>query len=438
MIRRYLMEHFKPGTVLKTNYGASFTITRYIAGGGQGDVYEVLFDGKKKALKWYKPNALSNPQAFRDILEKNAKRGSPDKAFLWPEAITETKEDSFGYIMDFRPDGYIELTDILITDGGGGYNTFKAVVESCIKIVSAFRNIHKIGYSYQDMNSGNFLIDPRTGDVLICDTDNVAPNGTFTGIMGTPGYMAPEVILGETTPNTHTDEFSLAVVLFLLLFANHPLEGEHWAVPCLTPVIEKKLYASDALFIMDPNDDSNRPIKGVHNNVLDRWSYVPDYVRDLFVEAFSQEAIHDPNKRVKELTWLKMLVRFQSDIVRCPSCGNEVFIQNVSDTICEKCKRTYTVPHTLKLKDYSVTAARNTRIYKCQLCVCNADEALTPAALVVAKANDPSVLAIKNMSNTTIVGITPSGNTNQVKPGEVIPLKAGIIIKIFDGTIDIQ
>ena len=30
------------------------------------------------------------------------------------------------------------------------------------------------GYSYQDLNDGNFFINPQSGDVLICDNDNVA------------------------------------------------------------------------------------------------------------------------------------------------------------------------------------------------------------------------------------------------------------------------
>ena len=432
------MEQFVPGKTLHTNFGSPITIDAYIAGGGQGDVYKVTYGGKTKALKWYKPKALKDPDAFYENLKKNVDKGSPDRAFLWPEAVTEKAEGSFGYIMDLIPDGYTEFTRVLVSSGGGGFTSFKAVVEACIKTVSAFRILHNIGYSYQDMNSGNFLINPQTGDVLICDTDNVAPNGMYTGIIGTPQYMAPEIVAGGAKPSTHTDEFSLAVVLFMLLCASHPLEGEHWLVPCLTPDIERRLYGSDALFIFDPDDDANRPVKGVHNNVLKRWAFMPDYLKTVFIAAFSQEAIKDPNKRVKELGWLKALVRFQSDIVRCHACGNEVFIKNASSTKCDSCNKLYEVQNTLKLYEYSVTAAKNTRIYKCQLGVCNANEALTPVALVIASKDDPGMLGLRNMTSNIVVGTTPSGKTNQVKPGEVIPLKAGISIKVFEGKIEIN
>ena len=432
------MAVFEPGKVIKTHFGEPITIDSYIAGGGQGDVYKVTYGGEKKALKWYKPGALKDPDAFYDNLKKNTEKGSPDQAFLWPEAVTEKTEGSFGYIMGLRPDGYNELTNVLVTSGGGGFSSFKAVVEAGIKIVSAFRILHVRGYSYQDMNSGNFFINPKSGDVLICDNDNVAPNGTYTGIVGTPQYMAPEIVMGQAKPDTHTDEFSLAVVLFMLLCASHPLEGEHWVVPCLTPDIEKRLYGSDALFIFDPDDPSNRPVKGVHNNVLRRWDFLPRYLKDVFIDAFSHEAIANPNKRVKELNWLKALVRFQSDIVRCPACGNEIFITDASSTCCDRCNELYEVQHTLKLYEYSVTAAKNTRIYKCQLGVCNADEALTPVGLVVAKPDNPKILGFRNMSKTVMLGTTPSGKVNQVQHGEVIPLKTGIHIQVFDGTIDIQ
>ena len=431
------MEQFTPGRVLRTNYGIPITIDSYIAGGGQGDVYRVTFNGEKKALKWYKPGALKNPDAFYNNLEKNVNKGAPDKAFLWPEAVTEKIDGSFGYVMGLRPEGYQEFTDVLVSSGGGGFRTFKAVVEAGIQIVAAFRSIYKIGYSYQDMNSGNFFINPVSGNVLICDNDNVAPNGTNTGIVGTPQYMAPEIVMGMAKPNTNTDKFSLAVVLFMLLCASHPLEGRHWAVPCLTPEIEKRLYGDEALFIFDPDNHDNCPVKGVHNNVLKRWDFLPPYVKELFVKAFSQDAIKNPNRRVEYADWLKVLVRFQSDIVKC-SCGNEVFIKNSSSTECDKCHKLYEVRHTLKINDsYSVTAAKNTRIYKFQFSLCN--DPLTPVALVVAKNDNPSILGLRNMTkNTTITGITPSGKVNQVKPGEVIPLKPGIVVKAFDGKIEIQ
>lgn len=43
------------GTVIKTKYGGSIKVEKYLAEGGQGEVYVVACNGgkEKKALKWY-------------------------------------------------------------------------------------------------------------------------------------------------------------------------------------------------------------------------------------------------------------------------------------------------------------------------------------------------------------------------------------------------
>ena len=425
---------FENGKMIPIKDGMPVKVVKYLAGGGQGDVYIVDYMGENKALKWYKPNALKNPKKFYENLLRNAAKGSPDQAFLWPIKVTEEMDGSFGYIMNLRTEGYYELCDFMLAKEK--FPSFKAAVEACIRIVTAFRLLHNDGFCYQDMNDGNFFINPKTGDVLICDNDNVSPNKTDTFILGTPRYMAPEIVLSLDKPNTQTDRFSLSVVLFMILCMNHPFEGERWLAPCLTPEMERQLYGNAATFLFDPTDDSNRPVAGVHDNVISRWDYMPDYIKEAFLTAFSKDAIRNPGKRLREVDWLRVLVRFQSDIVRCPYCQNEVFIQNASDTKCDDCNKTIQVKHTLKLADYSVTAAQGTRVYRCQIDrTCNANDALDRIGVVVAKENNPDMLGFRNMTNTIFVAITTKGETRQVKPGEVIPLLPGIKFQTAEGKI---
>lgn len=429
------MAQFEPGKILYTDFNVPIKIVKYLAGGGQGDVYVVEYNGKKKALKWYK-NVGNDPEAFYNNLAENVKNGIPDKAFLWPEAITKKMEGSFGYIMDLRPEGYHELSEFMLARDVK-FASFKAAVEACIKIVSAFRILHNKGRSYQDLNDGNFFINPQTGDVLICDNDNVAPNGTNMGVIGKPRYMAPEIVCGTALPTTQTDRFSLAVILFLILCMNHPLEGKKSLVPCMTPHEAEKLYGSEALFICDPVDKSNAPVKNIHGNVIARWGFMPDYIKEAFLTAFSQQAIKEPGRRLKELDWLKVLVRFRSDIVKC-GCGNEIFIKNASTTRCDGCGKPMTINHVIKLPHYSITAAKGSRVYRCQLGICNADEALSPVALVVAKDSEPNVLGVKNMTPNILRATTPSGKSKQVQPQEIVPFKTGIIIEAYDGKIELN
>ena len=61
--------------------------------------------------------------------------------------------------------------------------------------------------------------------------------------------MAPEVVRNIKRPDVMSDRFSLVVVLFRLLFLDHPLEGkrvvEH---PCLTEELELKFYGKAPIF----------------------------------------------------------------------------------------------------------------------------------------------------------------------------------------------
>lgn len=419
-----MREELQNGYLIKTILGSEAVITQHLGEGGQGDVYIVKYNGQNKALKWYKPNGMGqNKQAFYDNIKSNVIKGSPSAEFLWPIDITEWENGTFGYIMDLVPKGYYEMSEYLLKHVN--LPSFKAVIDVGLHIVSAFRILHNNGYSYQDLNDGNFFIDPRTGKVLICDNDNVAPNGTDTGILGKPRYMAPEIVLRRKMPDNLSDRFSMSLILYRLFCLDHPLEGKRSLVPCLTPEHQEKLYGSEALFMFDPNCRDNAPDPVIHKNSLTIWRCLPDYINSIFLKAFSQKSITNPNARPKESDWLNMLVRFRSEIVRC-SCGNEIFVQQGVSCRCDHCGKAANIPFRLEFSEYAIPGIAGTRIYRCQAGTTNADEALMPMGQVVSKADDPTVLGLKNKSETIWNAVTTKGTAKKVKPDEVIPLKDGI------------
>ena len=87
---------FKPGDRIDCK-GSPIKVVKWLAEGGQGDVYVVEQLGQQKALKWYKPNGMGkDPKAFYENLKHNYIKQSPDKnVFLWPEDITEWVDGSF-------------------------------------------------------------------------------------------------------------------------------------------------------------------------------------------------------------------------------------------------------------------------------------------------------------------------------------------------------
>ena len=423
------------GFQIKTLFGGIVTIKKFLAAGGQGAVYVVDYNGEEKALKWYKVSSLgANPIAFYENIKTNAERGKPSNEFLWPLDITVWVDGTFGYVMDLRPEGYYEVTEYMLCHVR--FKSFRAIIDAALSIVSAFRMLHNTGYSYQDMNDGNFFINPQNGKVLICDNDNVAPDGMETGIIGKPRYMAPEIVLGKSKPNSLTDRFSMSLILYILFCLNHPLEGKRYLVCGLTPALQEKLYGSEPLFMMDPNDTSNGPHSIIHKNSLTVWPCLPSYVQKIFLDAFSQKAFQKPSARPREIDWLNVLTRFRSDIVSC-ICGNEVFTQQGEVCQCDECGKKVKVSFRLELSGYSIPAVKGSRIYRCQLGVCDAEEALNPIAGVIQKENT-SILGIKNRSGKRWDAITTKGIAKKVSPDEVIPLKDGISFTIENETITIK
>lgn len=430
-----MSERLNNGFQVKTLLGAMIQVKEFLAEGGQGAVYTAEYRGESKALKWYQKASLGKaPESFYENIKQNVMRGTPSPEFLWPIDITEWVDGTFGYIMDLRPEGYYEITDYMLCHVR--FKSFKTIIDAATRVVSAFRILHNAGYSYQDLNDGNFFINPQNGRVLICDNDNVAPDGTDTGIIGKPRYMAPEIVLGKSKPNSLTDRFSMSLILYILFCLNHPLEGKRYLVPALTPALQEKLYGSEPLFIMDPDDKRNEPHPAVHKNSLMVWPCLPNYMQKIFLDSFSQKAFQKPSARPSEITWLNVLTRFRSEIVPCV-CGNEVFTQQGKPCKCDACGKKMDIPFRLELSSYSIPAVKDSRIYRCQIGVCDEKEALMPVAQVLQK-KESGALGIKNKSEKRWDAVTTKGTTRKVAPEEVIPMKAGITFVIEDEQITIQ
>ena len=108
-------------------------------------------------------------------------------------------------------------------------------------IATALDFIHREGYVHRDIKPGNILFD-REGNAYVGDFGVVKVVGeheakqssrkSLTGagmVMGTPEYMAPELVMGE--PFDHrVDQYALAVTVFESLCGRHPFEGEPGAV----------------------------------------------------------------------------------------------------------------------------------------------------------------------------------------------------------------
>lgn len=414
------MTELKPNEKINLTNGSSAVIIKELGRGGQGIVYLVELAGQQMALKWY----INAPgKAFYKNLEENIAGGAPSEAFLWPEYLTKKQKGSYGYIMKLRPQGYYEFGHFLLAKVQ--FKSFEAITNAAMKICEGFKDLHLRGFSYQDLNDGNFFINPENGDVLICDNDNVFPQGDVSGIMGKARYMAPEIVTGKAMPDKFSDRFSLSVVLFMLFYANHPLEGSRvLACPCMTEAFEKKFYGEDAIFIYDPNKAENRPVRGVHNNVIKRWPAFPAVLRDAFIKEFSEDCLKNPNKRMIEAEWQKVIQQVRDILVCCPLCNSETFVDNANAPKCMNCSKPFTVPGKLSLAGKrEILLTPNTRIY--------IDLDNNPDIEVFSVPGDRYPVQLRNLTPFKWTAETPSGRLRAIEPQGTMPVKAGLKVSII-------
>jgi serine/threonine protein kinase len=191
-----------------------------LGGGGQGQVFRAQFEDSFCALKWYIPRYLTLDPTLRERLEKSIEVGPPNNQFWWPfELVTDMHATTFGYLMPLREPGFETLVDYM---RGRVDASFPTMILTSFHLADSFLRLHAKGLCYKDISFGNVFFHPRTGDVRICDIDNVDVNGRPGAILGTPGFMAPEVILRQAGPSTQTDLHSLAVMLFNILMMGDP------------------------------------------------------------------------------------------------------------------------------------------------------------------------------------------------------------------------
>lgn len=433
------------GTRIPTMLGKEVRVLRYLGGGGQGDVYEVLYGaGEHKALKWYRERRFYDERAFVRNLKNNIGHTPPHESFLWPIDMTDYCRGTFGYVMDLRRDGYEDVDDILLNNRP--FPSLRRCIDACMGIISAFCVLHQAGYSYQDVNLGNFFINPQTGKVLVCDNDNIAPDDTNLGIVGTMGFIAPEVILGGM-PNAASDRYSLAILVFLLLFRTHPLEGLRVKNIVFDSKANRRVYGTHALFVLDEHDTSNAldPENPDHRRALMAWDSMPEHFRQFMRRAFSQESIHRPASRLREIEWLRELVKLRTSIIECPRCGSEVCFEG-GPTACDFCGTQLAPELVIDLsesigtrvgEEYLIPVVPDARIYQIQVAVCDYARALDPVACVVRSRAEQGVLGLMNMSKESWECRDARGSF-EVAPRQVCRLSDGLSIRMGRSDVSVH
>ena len=409
------------GQSLNLGNGASCIVGTFIGSGGQGEVYKVKVGNETYALKWYFSQQATSNQ--RKAIQSLVNKGSPSSSFLWPIDIVISEQDnsSFGYIMALRPANYKSLFDLMKRKAEPSFDT---LITAAYNLADSFQKLHAKGLCYRDIAHGNIFFNEKNGDVLICDNDNVSVNNSENNsVVGTPRFMAPEVVQAEASPNADTDLFSLATLLFYMLFISHPLEGELEAkIRCFDQPAMNLLYGKNPIFIFDPNNSSNRPVKGYHDNAIIYWDIYPDFLKNLFIKAFTEGL--DPIKRVRESEWKKILIQLRDSIIIC-SCSAENFshLSPLINHSCWACKKS--LPEGMRLEFGQrkfVILNTQTKLYPHHLDPSRAYDFSEEWATLSQHPQDPNIWGLKNLSPNVWKTTPLHGEMKPVENGRSVVL----------------
>lgn len=409
--------------------GTTGIVGRKLGAGGQGAVYLVDVGGRQLALKWYHPHVVQHDTTLRERIERLVQEGPPDKRFLFPFDLAMIQGRSeFGYVMPVVSEDRRPFDDIRAAPPKRLDLTLEARATACYEIAESFQQLHTRGLCYQDLNFGSFFVDPIRGGVLICDADNITVEGLLGGVLGTPKFMAPEVVRREAIPSSSTDLYSMAVLFFYALFQWHPLEGKREAaLRERTPEAQLQLYGRDPLFIFDPGSDANGPVAGAHDWVVARWRAMPAFLRDLFVRSFTG-GLHSPEARVLESEWRSAMARLRDAVTPCPACSFELPLDVAvasAAPACPLCGGAVPRPTRMTLGRYLVAMRPDRQLFA---------HHVEPAAPVALK---DSVGAVdKHPTDAAIIGLRNltqepwQGKTSEGKPITIVP---GRTVRILDG-----
>lgn len=312
----------------------NYSVNKQLGVGGEGAVYTISGQNDL-VIKVYKE--LPNPTKGRKLaLMSSMVNNRLDQYTAWvKDVVCDEQNRTCGFVMKKLTD-YVPLHMLfnpmdrkkLFPDKG--YNFLVHVAKN---LATAFYACHSCNLVIGDVNEGNILVNEQGMVRFIdCDSFQLTDGETYHFCeVGVPRYTPPELLGAKSFANiirtVNTDSFSLAVLIFQLLFlGRHPFAGKNFT----DTDIDEELAIRNHWFAYSLRNPSNK--LAPPDDTFDFKNLSPGLI-ELFHEAFETiDRRPTPEKLILGLDgYLKDLKgcskskthSYPSKLSQCPWCDFE-------------------------------------------------------------------------------------------------------------------
>lgn len=221
------------GEVLRSR----FRLVAQIGAGGMGIVYRAwdLHDDRYVVVKMPKRELLGDPEFLARFEQELSTLQTLSHKSVVPISDVGSERDTPFAVMPYLAGGSLKQRIRLHPDGRAQPDDPSILWRWLPAIAHALDEVHANGFVHRDVKPDNILFDglgrPYLSDfgvakLVLQEEDAALTRGlTRTGFaLGTPDYMAPELVTG-TKPDAFVDQYALAVVVYELLAGFKPFQG---------------------------------------------------------------------------------------------------------------------------------------------------------------------------------------------------------------------
>ena len=414
---------FSAGDEVNTDAGVA-KITKVIDNRNLGikDSYLVELNGNAYVMRWF---TGGKPRIKLDAFKT-------DDSFLVPFLLTKKNNSGFGCLYEngrFSKDMFT-LGDYISASGNrrdsNGYfieaefEDCAAAISAAEKTLTAIGKIMSAGRHLSFFDPDSILFDPK-GDTVLIDIVGLLK---ASSLRKSYGFIRPDV-LGGSDANRQSDIFLAAALVYRILTKCNPFEGKRTVEDLsLSEESERRAFIESPMFVFDPDNDSNRPVRIVHQWALDMWPRLSKKLRDNLTCVLTGRG---QTVSLKELT--SNLVRYEMGACHC---GTYVDVNNPGYSLykCPECG----------LNNLSVVSGDDGFIVTdgrvLPECVFDTDSDNPMGGVLQFRQGkkDPSKYALFNISDR-VLGTLSDGEQTELNIGNGAVLKVGLHIDLGNGKV---